>query len=152
MVRDRRWFPHVLRGLLVLAVVNAAVFVKLTPGWPARPTSQIGAEEFIVAHTRVGERMCLGPPFTLVAAKSELPGGRVPVFVVPTALYLRDFDEPAFLASIRTNSTVYIGSPEEYTGVQRHYRPSSPPVFPDAEVEEYEFEGRRVIVARPRLP
>jgi len=150
LVRERREFRSVMLALSLLGVANASAFVKLNPGPPRSPTGQHSAELFIATHTREGEKICLGPPFTLAAAKPHLPGGRTVPFVVPTALYLKDFDEDDFLLSIRSNCSIYIGSPDYYNAVQRYYRLSSPAIFLDASIQEFEFEGQRVIVARIR--
>lgn len=139
---------NLIRLIAILGIVNAIVFVKLLPNLPRLPTNQAAAEAFVVSHSRPGEAICLGPPFVLVAAKPMLADARRVEFVVPTALYLRDFDEPKFLDDIRARCTVYIGKREHYHAVQLYYKLSSPPVFLSAHIEELDFEGEIVIVAR----
>jgi len=150
MHRDRGGSRWVAVCLGCLAVANVAVFAKLSTTPPRLPTSEATIEGFVMTHTRDGDRICLGPPFILLASKRRLAGERELPYVVPTALYLRHFDEQQFLHAIRTHCTCYVGDPAIYRAVQRYYKMESAPVFETADFVETVFEGQPILIARAK--
>jgi hypothetical protein len=134
--------------LAALGVANLLVEAKLGGfGWPRPPAPAGELEAFVREHTRPGDTIILGPPFTFQVL-TPWADRRAP-YVVPMPLYLADFDRDEYLRLLR-GGTVYVGFPEYFEGVQRHYRPTSPPVFEHAVLTTVEFRGRPVLIARPR--
>ena len=112
-----------------LAVLQCGTELKLNPPDPVRPITRSATRDFLVEHTRPGDLIVVGPPFTLAAAEPDLPNGRRIVYVVPMPLFLKDFDVDLFLADIRSRCTVYVGSPCYFAGVQKEYKRTSPRSF-----------------------
>lgn len=106
----RRARNLVLTVLLALAGANAAVSWRLERTPPIL-VAQSEPVDFIVRHTRPGDRITLAPPFVL-AASANLPEGRSVRHVVPQPFIIPHFDEQAYRSEVRSGTDVYIGSPD----------------------------------------
>lgn len=134
----------------VLASLQVAVELRLYQPKTYWPLSRSAAYEFLVAHSRPGDKIVVGPPFILSAASdASLPDGRKITMVVPMPMYLKDFDVTFYLSQIRSAANVYIGKPEYFDGVQRYYKFQSPPIFKPSQSETIHFQGDPILIARP---
>jgi hypothetical protein len=139
--------------LATAALAIASLAVKLYLDRKNRP--DLGdtpeAVRFVVEHSRPGDRIIAGPPFILLAARRELPGGRTIARVVPQPYYLASFDERTFRNEIRALGDVYLGEPLWFRRPV-YIGPEGPPLFDRATPEELTFRGSRVIRARSPHP
>lgn len=133
-----------------LAILQIVIALKLVSPNLRTPISRSELREFLLAHTKPGDVIVVGPPFILSAASDPNPGGdRRIAHVVPMPLYLDGFDVNAWLNDIRTDATVYVGEPAYFNSVQLYYRQTSPPIFPDVKREISNYHGLEVLIARP---
>jgi len=134
----------------VLASLQIAVEMRLYQPKIYWPLDRSAASDFLVAHSRPGDNIVVGPPFILSAASdASLPDGRKITMVVPMPMYLKDFDVNFYLSQIRSAANVYIGMPEYFDGVQRYYKFQSPPIFQPSQSETAYFQGDPILIARP---
>lgn len=146
------WRDRLIKALTLLGCAQLAVEYKMFDPTTHLPASRATARDFLVANTRPGDHIVVGPPFVLSAASDPvLPENRTIEKVVPMPIYLKDFKQDQFLDEIRQNTTVYIGSPEYFRGVQLFYKPESPPIFENAEMRELSFQNQKILIARPVL-
>lgn len=140
-----------LAMLMGLAIVQTGLTLDYGRT-PYRFTGEGDAESFVVAHTRPNESIVVGPPFVLAASRSGYPEGRVVRRVVPQDFGLPGFDTKAYRDEIRELTTIYIGDPYWYRWVNTIVlnEPEPVPLFEDASIQEFDYFGDRVIVARSR--
>lgn len=150
LVDHSLWRDRLIKALALLGFAQLAVEYKMFDPTTHIPASRAMSRDFLVANTRSGDHIVVGPPFVLSAASDPvLPQNRTIEKVVPMPIYLKDFNQDQFLNEIRQNTTVYIGSPEFFKGVQLFYKPKSPPIFENAEMREISFQNQKILVARP---
>jgi hypothetical protein len=139
------------RGLVAFALatagaINIAVSTKLDR-LPPNLTSTQDTEAFLIADTLDTDRIVVAPPFVFAAA--ALPPARHIPRIVPQPYFLETFDREAWARDLNACCNVYVGDEEAYT---RLTRPGfvGPPIFAEASVERYTFEGHAILVARRR--
>ncbi len=131
-------------GLTLVALANVGVAGTLdrsSPDWTTTRATRL----FLMAHTRPGDRLVLGPPFVLVASTGI--EGRQITRVVPQPYFLEPFDRAAFVQDIAGSADVYVGTPEWYLRPVWTQAPIGG-LFETAETERLEFNGQPVVVIR----
>jgi hypothetical protein len=133
-------------ALVAAGVINIGISTRLDrlpPDW----TTTSSTEQFLMAHTREGDTLVVGPPF--VFAASAMPPERAIARIVPQPYFLETFDRDLWVRDLNTCCNVYVGDQDAYTLLTRP-GVAGDPIFPHAEVEHLDFHGQPVLIARRR--
>jgi hypothetical protein len=136
----------VASALAIAGAVNLGVSTRLDR-LPPRLATTHASEAFVTTHTNAHDRIILGPPF--VFAASTLGPARTVPRVVPQPYYLERFDRDAYVRELNACCDVYVGEEDAYRRVTR-VGELGEPIFANAAIDTFAFEGRTVLVARRR--